>query len=197
MQTHSGEKPFRCDQCNYSCNHVQNLKSHILTHTGAKPFACNQCNYSSIQSSHMKVHMLSHTGENPFVCKQCNYSCKRSRDLKNHMRKHSAKTKAWKEDLFPLDFFCFPDLISDGNRTKNWRMAWRIFWWHDSREDIVHKQMHDRSVLPISQVTCNDNHTTIILFLILLMIMNFKIDFFALGWQDADETKNHEYSPLG
>ena len=85
MRIHSGEKPFSCEQCDYSSTQSQNLKTHKLTHTGEKPFACKQCNYSCSHYSSMKYHMLSHTGKKPFTCKQCNYSCKGSRDLKMHM----------------------------------------------------------------------------------------------------------------
>ena len=91
MRIHSGEKPFSCEQCDYSSTQSQNLKTHKLTHTGEKPFACKQCNYSCSHYSSMKYHMLSHTGEKPFACKQCNYSCKGSRDLKMHMEKHNVK----------------------------------------------------------------------------------------------------------
>ena len=45
--THSGGKPYECDQCKYSSKTAQNLKTHKLTHSGEKPYACDQCKYSS------------------------------------------------------------------------------------------------------------------------------------------------------
>ena len=45
--THSGGKPYECDQCKYSSKTAQNLKTHKLTHSGEKPCACDQCKYSS------------------------------------------------------------------------------------------------------------------------------------------------------
>ena len=92
LLTHSGEKPFGCEQCDYSSALAKTLNSHMLMHTGERLFACNPCSYSCKHSNSLKYHVLSHTGEKPFACKQCNYSCKQSHGLKKHMRKHSAKT---------------------------------------------------------------------------------------------------------
>ena len=39
--THSGGKPYECDQCKYSSKTAQNIKTHKLTHSGEKPYACD------------------------------------------------------------------------------------------------------------------------------------------------------------
>ena len=114
MRTHSGEKLFRCEQCNYSCTQAGDLKRHKLKHTGENPFACKQCSYSCSRSNGLKLHMLSHTGEKPFACKQCNFSCKLSNRLKKHIRKHNVKTNAWKgknENFLSFQFFVFSTFL--------------------------------------------------------------------------------------
>ena len=31
---HTGEKPYKCDVCEYACNHNGNLLQHMKAHTG-------------------------------------------------------------------------------------------------------------------------------------------------------------------
>ena len=70
----AGERPLRCEQCDYSCAQAKHLKWHTFTHTGEKlihsgekPFVCKQCNYSSAEASKLKRHMQTHSGEKPFL----------------------------------------------------------------------------------------------------------------------------------
>ena len=91
MRTHSGEKPFSCNQCNFSRTTASYLKIHIRTHSGGKPFMCDQCDYSSTQAQHLKTHILTHTGARPFTCNQCSYSCNRSDSMKRHMLSHTGE----------------------------------------------------------------------------------------------------------
>ena len=60
----SGEKPFACNQCSYSCSVAGDLKTHMRTHSEEKPFACKQCSYSCSQAGNLKTHMGTHYGEN-------------------------------------------------------------------------------------------------------------------------------------
>ena len=61
MRKHTGEKPNKCNQCNYTCTSSGNLQSHTKMHTGEKPFRCNKCRkafaYKSNLTKHVAIHM--------------------------------------------------------------------------------------------------------------------------------------------
>ena len=71
---HTGEKTFKCDQCNYTSAEAGKVKVHKRKHTGEKPPKCDQCSYCSNEASKVKLHMQKQTGDKPFKCDQCNYS---------------------------------------------------------------------------------------------------------------------------
>ena len=56
---------------------MQSLHSHCteLTHTGEKPFQCEQFGFTSNQASNLRVRMRTHNGEKPFKCEHCDYVC--------------------------------------------------------------------------------------------------------------------------
>ena len=75
-----------CNMCDFTST---NIKEHIMrNHTGEKPFKCYQCDYSCVTSSHLRDHMRTHTGERPFKCKKCEKAFKYKNVLVRHSKTH-------------------------------------------------------------------------------------------------------------
>ena len=55
-----GEKLRQCPHCLKTFRFHSNLVVHIRSHTGEKPFKCAQCNYACKQASKLKRHMKVH-----------------------------------------------------------------------------------------------------------------------------------------
>ena len=89
--THTGEKPFQCGSCDYSCTTADALKKHSYTHTGEKPYLCDICDYSCTKAGNMKTHSYTHTGEKPYQCDSCDYSCNTAAHLKTHSYTHTGE----------------------------------------------------------------------------------------------------------
>ena len=88
-RTHSGERPYACDECDYRCAAKGNLTVHKRIHSGERPFACDECDFLSAQFGHLTEHKRIHSGERPFSCDQCNFRCAQSGHLTEHKRIHS------------------------------------------------------------------------------------------------------------
>ena len=66
------------------------LKTHLQTHTtGEKLFKCLQCDKASATANDLKLHNRTHTGEKPYVCSQCQKSLSQLGGLKRHTRIHN------------------------------------------------------------------------------------------------------------
>ena len=53
-----GSPKFSCDDCGKLFRQRHSLSRHRLTHTGEKPYMCNTCNFQCTQSNDLKKHYL-------------------------------------------------------------------------------------------------------------------------------------------
>jgi len=85
----TGEKPFKCAQCNRAYLKRYLLKVHMRSHTGEKPYECKKCRKTFRYHSCLTNHMRLHTGERPYKCPICNKGFRVSMARLLHMRTHS------------------------------------------------------------------------------------------------------------
>ena len=56
-QIHSGEKPNKCNQCDFASIQACDLRRHLKTHSGEKSNKCNQCDFASIQAGEKSTNL--------------------------------------------------------------------------------------------------------------------------------------------
>ena len=117
-RVHTGEKPYKCNYCDYAFVARIHLENHVRLHTGERPYKCDQCDKTFVtattlgyhQQSHsnqgkryncahcektfvvssvLKLHERIHTGEKPYKCAHCDYAFATQSQLASHKRRHT------------------------------------------------------------------------------------------------------------
>jgi uncharacterized Zn-finger protein len=94
LKIHTGEKDFKCSECERAFGEKSTLKRHLLTHTGERPMKCSYCSKTFADRTNVMRHEILHSGPRPFRCQEenCNKGFESAELLEDHLVKsHKAK----------------------------------------------------------------------------------------------------------
>lgn len=96
LRIHAGEKPFKCELCDFRAGHRYILSQHVKAkHTKEKNFSCHICTVKFVSKCKLTAHLRTHAGEKPYICDLCDYRSLWKHELNQHLK-----------TIHINDFFC-------------------------------------------------------------------------------------------
>ena len=108
LKKHIGQKPNKCNQCDFASIRASTLRDHLKKHSGEKSNKCNQCDYASSRADSYRRRLKRHSGEKTKKCNQCEYACSDPSSLRRHLKTHSGEksNKCNQCDFGKLEHIC-------------------------------------------------------------------------------------------